>query len=218
MATQVSASGNSASGSLRERRLTRRGADTRERILEATVTCIVRRGFAAMTVENVMAESGISRGSVLHQFPNRIALAEATFRRTLETVIRDGRRLALAIDDPFERLAGYSQIVWDSHSTPDGLALSEILQAARWDRELAAAIEPVTRLAEQEVAVELTELAVRAGISEPEAMIARGWLLVASARGLILEGGLHADRPVILAAVAEMQRSHRRFCERMRRI
>ena len=200
----------------RERRLTRRGADTRARILDATITCIVRSGFAAMTVENVMAESGISRGSVLHQFPNRIALAEAAFRRTLEAVIRYGRRRALTNADPFERLAGYSDIVWEGHSSPDGLALTEILQAARWDRELAAAVEPITRAAETEVAAELVELAQRAGIAEPEVMIARGWLLVASARGLIIESGLHLDRPVIVAAVEEMKRSHRSFCEQMR--
>ena len=61
----------------RPRRLTKRGIDTRERILDATIKCIVRVGFTATTIEHVMLEAGLSRGSVLHQFPNRVALMVA---------------------------------------------------------------------------------------------------------------------------------------------
>jgi AcrR family transcriptional regulator len=199
----------------RTRRLTRRGADTRDKILEATISCLERSGFAAMTVENVMAEAGISRGSVLHQFPNRIALAINTAERAMQTVVDEARARAMRIEDPFARLADYAQIVWDTHSMREGLALTEILQAARWDSELAAGIRPFTQKAEDEVAVELVELARAAGLAEPGIMIARGWLLVASARGLIIESRLGYHRPMIAEAVEEMKRSHRRFCEAM---
>lgn len=197
----------------RDRRLTRRGADTREKILQATIACIVRSGFAAMTFENVMAEASISRGSVLHQFPNRVALAIATMARSMEVVVAEARRMSALIEDPFSRLADYAQIVWDTHSMPEGLALTEILQAARWDEELAAGIRPFTQQSEDEVAVELAELAEAAGFADPQVMVARGWLLVASARGLIIESRLGYERPIIAEAVEEMKRSHRRYCE-----
>ena len=71
----------------RARRLTRRGADAREKILDATIKCIVRAGFTATTVEHVMAEAGLSRGSVLHQFPNRVTLMVATAERAMRRVI-----------------------------------------------------------------------------------------------------------------------------------
>ena len=197
----------------RDRRLTRRGADTREKILQATVACIVRSGFSAMTFENVMAEAGISRGSVLHQFPNRVALTIATMARSMEVVVSEARRMSALIHDPFTRLADYAQIVWDTHSLPEGLALTEILQAARWDEELAAGIRPFTQKSEDEVAVELAQLARAAGFPYPQVMVARGWLLVASARGLIIESRLGYERPMIAEAVEEMKRSHRRYCE-----
>lgn len=197
----------------RDRRLTRRGADTREKILQATVACIVRSGFAAMTFENVMAEAGISRGSILHQFPNRVALAIATMARSMEVVVGEARRMSALIEDPFTRLVDYPQIVWDTHSLPEGLALTEILQAARWDEELADGIRPFTQKSEDEVAVELAGLARAAGFPDPQVMVARGWLLVASARGLIIESRLGYERPMIAEAVAEMKRSHRRYCE-----
>ncbi len=197
----------------RDRKLTRRGADTREKILQATVACIVRSGFAAMTVENVMHEAGISRGSVLHQFPNRVALAIATVARSMQVVMAEARVQAGKIADPFSRLADYPQVVWDTHSLPEGLALTEILQAARWDMELAAGIRPITQRAEDEVALELVALARAAGFPDPQLMVARGWLLVASARGLIIESRLGYERPIIAQAVEEMKQSHRRFCE-----
>jgi AcrR family transcriptional regulator len=175
------------------RRLTDKGAATRERILAATVERIVESGFAAMTIESVMAKAGLSRGSVLHQFPTRLDLAIATAQRTMRAVMDAARERANAIDDPFERLAGYAQIVWDTHSTPEGLALTDILNAARWDTELLAAIQPVAAQVESE--------------------IARGWLLVSSARGLIIEHRLGSNRHVINAAIEEMKLSHRRYCE-----
>ena len=113
------------------RRLTDKGAATRERILAATVERIVESGFAAMTIESVMAKAGLSRGSVLHQFPTRLDLAIATAQRTMRAVMDAARERANAIDDPFERLAGYAQIVWDTHSTPEGLALTDILNLSR---------------------------------------------------------------------------------------
>ncbi|KAK0330919.1 hypothetical protein LTR94_030941, partial [Friedmanniomyces endolithicus] len=195
------------------RRMTDKGAATRERILAATVERIVESGFAAMTIESVMAKAGLSRGSVLHQFPTRLDLAIATAQRTMRAVMDAARERANAIDDPFERLAGYAQIVWDTHSTPEGLALTDILNAARWDTELLAAIQPVAAQVEAEIAEELRALATAGGLAEPEAMVAHGWLLVSSARGLIIEHRLGSNRHVINAAIEEMKLSHRRYCE-----
>ncbi len=195
------------------RRLTDKGAATRERILAATVDRIVESGFAAMTIESVMARAGLSRGSVLHQFPTRLDLAIATAERTMRAVMDAARTRAHAVDDPFERLAGYADIVWDTHSTPEGLALTDILHAARWDGELLAAIQPVAAQVEAEIAGELRLLAAAGGLVEPEAMVARGWLLVASARGLIIEHRLGSNRHVVNAAIEEKKLSHRRYCE-----
>ncbi|MEH3048185.1 TetR/AcrR family transcriptional regulator [Sphingomonas adhaesiva] len=195
------------------RRLTDKGAATRERILAATVERIVESGFAAMTIESVMAKAGLSRGSVLHQFPTRLDLAIATADRTMHAVIEAAREQASRIADPFERLAGYAQIVWDTHAMPEGLALTDILQAARWDTELLAAIQPVAAQVEAEVARELLALATAGGLADPESMVARGWLLVSSARGLIIEYRLGSNRTVINAAIEEMKQSHRRYCE-----
>ena len=196
----------------RARRLTARGAEARERILDATIRCIVRSGFTATTIEHVMAEAGLSRGSVLHQFPNRVALMIATAERAMRRVMDSARVMAEAIEDPFERLSDYGRISWESHSAPEGLALTDILLAARWDAELIAGLQPVASQVEQEIHDEFIKLASEAGFDDAEALVPHGWLLIASVRGLIIEHSLGYERPMIVAAIDRMMERHRRFC------
>lgn len=196
----------------RARRLTRRGVDAREKILDATIKCIVRAGFTATTIEHVMVEAGLSRGSVLHQFPNRIALMAATAERAMRRVMDSAGVMAAAIDDPFERLSDYARISWEAHSQPEGLALTDILLAARWDSELIAGLQPVASQVEQEIHDEFIKLASEAGFDDAEALVPHGWLLIASVRGLIIEHSLGYERPMIVAAIDRMKERHRRFC------
>lgn len=197
----------------RARRLTRRGADAREKILDATIKCIVRAGFTATTIEHVMAEAALSRGSVLHQFPNRVTLMVAAAERAMHRVMDAAREMSGAIDDPFERLADYARISWEAHSLPEGLALTDILLAARWDAELTAGLQPVAAQVEQDIHDEFIKLASEAGFADAEALIPHGWLLIASVRGLIIEHSINPSRPMILAAIDRMMERHRRFCD-----
>jgi AcrR family transcriptional regulator len=203
-------------GRMRPRKLTRRGADVRNRIISAMITCVVRSGFEATTVEHVMAEAALSRGSVLHQFPTRLELTVATAEATMRAVMADAQERSAAIQDPFERLARYPTIMWETHIADHGLALTDILLAARWDIELAHALLPVTSGIELQINQTLLALANSAGLADPSAFVAHGWLLLASTRGLIIEYKLDPTRPMILAAIDVLQVEHRRLCERLR--
>ena len=44
-------------------------AEPRERVLEATYTCVARFGMGKTTVEDVVKESGVSRASIYRLFP-----------------------------------------------------------------------------------------------------------------------------------------------------
>lgn len=197
------------------RRLTRRGIDARHKIVTGMVACIGRLGFAATTVEHVMAETGLSRGSILHQFRNRMELAVATAEYTMEFAIAETRKRATAIADPLERIADYPRIMWETQSQIEGVALTDILLATRWDKELATAIQPITQRIESEVDSELTRLASQAGFSDPAGFVPHGWLLLASIRGLVVEMSFSRSRPLILAAAETLQREHRALCARL---
>lgn len=199
----------------RLRKLTRRGIVARDRIVRAMIACIVRAGFEATTVEHVMAEAGLSRGSLLHQFPTRLELTVATAEHAMRTVMADAHQRVQAIATPLERLVQYPGVMWETQIGDCGLALTDILLAARWDKQLATAMLPVTSRIELQVSAELLELAQNAGLPDPAAYVPHGWLLLASTRGLLIEYKLDPSRPIILDAMQALQDEHRLLCERL---
>ena len=200
---------------LRPRKLTRRGIDARDRIVRAMIACIVRAGFEATTIEHVMAEAGVSRGSLLHQFPTRLELTVATAEHTMRTVMADADQRVREIPSPLERLVQYPAVMWETQTSDAGLALTDILLAARWDKALAEALLPVTSEIELQVSDELLALAQNAGLPDPSAYVPHGWLLLASTRGLIIEYKLDPSRPMILTAMQALHDDHRLLCERL---
>lgn len=202
-------------GRLRPRKLTRRGIDARDRIVRAMIACVVRAGFEATTVEHVMAEAGLSRGSLLHQFPTRLELTVATAEHAMRTVMADANQRVGKIKSPIDRLVQYPTVMWETQSSDCGLALTDILLAARWDKNLAEALRPVTSKIELQVSEELLQLAQNAGLPDPAAFVPHGWLLLASTRGLIIEYRLDPSRSMILTAIKALQEEHRLLCERL---
>jgi TetR/AcrR family transcriptional regulator, transcriptional repressor for nem operon len=59
----------------------RDGTQTRERILDGAEQLILDQGFAATSVDAVLAESGASKGAFFHHFPSKNHLARALVAR-----------------------------------------------------------------------------------------------------------------------------------------
>lgn len=55
----------------------RNPAETRQRLIGATVQLILKQGFAATTVDQICAESGLTKGSFFHHFENKEAIGKA---------------------------------------------------------------------------------------------------------------------------------------------
>jgi TetR/AcrR family transcriptional regulator, transcriptional repressor for nem operon len=76
------------------RRLTARGAATRERILRTAADIIRARGVAATTFEEVCAASGSSKSQMYQHFPDKDALVRAVIElRAQEVMAREQLRL-----------------------------------------------------------------------------------------------------------------------------
>ena len=52
-------------------------AETRQRLVGATVGLILKQGFAATTVDQICAEAGLTKGSFFHHFETKEALGKA---------------------------------------------------------------------------------------------------------------------------------------------
>src|SRR6187402_213359 len=55
----------------------RNPAETREKLVTATVGLILKQGFAATTVDQICAEAGLTKGSFFHHFDSKEALGKA---------------------------------------------------------------------------------------------------------------------------------------------
>ena len=80
-----------------------RTAHSRELILDATIECLLREGYAATTTVRVQAMAGVTRGRLLHHFPSKQDLLTAAVARLGEQ--RLNRRLE-AEHDEFDRMLG----------------------------------------------------------------------------------------------------------------
>jgi AcrR family transcriptional regulator len=81
-----------------------RGQATRARIIEVATRLFATHGYDGTSIEMVLAESGVSRGSLYHHFPGKDALfhavleaAGARFGAEMEAAVRDAA-------DPVEML------------------------------------------------------------------------------------------------------------------
>ena len=75
-----------------------RASAQRERILDAALTCFAREGFHAATMQDIVAESGLSPGAIYGYFKGKteVVMAIASERHAME---RQRMREALAAAD-----------------------------------------------------------------------------------------------------------------------
>ena len=69
------------------RRLTRRGRQTRQRIVTAAAELMFDRGVAETTLEDIRAAAGVSGSQVYHYFEDKQALVRAVIDHQAETVL-----------------------------------------------------------------------------------------------------------------------------------
>jgi AcrR family transcriptional regulator len=127
-----------------------RGLQSRSRILDAAVTCLLRDGYARTSTMSIQAEAGMSRGRMLHQFPSKeellVAAAHHIFAAQLEAPVPGPLTSRIAeASGSGERIAVVVDCLWASFQEPSFWAATELWVAARTEPALAEAIRPAER-------------------------------------------------------------------------
>jgi len=130
----------------RPRRLTQeqRSAETRERLLDATIQSLLEFGYAGTTTTRVCEIAGLSRGAHIHHFRTRAELLTSALehlaRRRLEDFGEKAKRNGMrgSFDARLD-------LVWESFSDPLFIAALELWVAARTDRDLYEHLLPLER-------------------------------------------------------------------------
>jgi AcrR family transcriptional regulator len=134
-----------------------RSRATQQRLLDATVDCLIEHGWSGATTTAVAERAGVSRGAQLHHYPTRQALVLAAVVHLAERRAADIRAEAAALDDdPDTRLDRLVDLLATAFTGPLFVAALEVWVAARTDAELRDALIPL----EARVGREMHRLAV----------------------------------------------------------
>nr|WP_310523546.1 TetR/AcrR family transcriptional regulator [Polymorphobacter sp.] len=117
-----------------------KSAETKKRLIEGAIRCIVKFGYSKTTTPRVAAEAGLSRGAMLHHFENGDALMRAVIAELHEKRLRAIRRTGDIVGHDVHAIV---RTYWDQLSRPTFTAFHELSLAARTDKGLARILEPL---------------------------------------------------------------------------
>lgn len=127
-------------GMSRRRTQAERREATRGALLDATLECLVERGYAGTTTTEVCARAGVSQGALFRHYPTKAHLLAAAIERLygrLFDLYKEGLAEVAAADD---RVAAGVQLLWETFRRPDLLAALELYVAARTEPDLRSAL------------------------------------------------------------------------------
>lgn len=117
-----------------------RTAETRRALVDAAIRVIHRIGYGGATTALIAEEAGVSRGAILHHFGTRAVLMAEVIRDVFEKERAEYARLD-AEAHLGHKASDWPSMLWSVLSQPSGLAVLEILQAARSDAELSQRVK-----------------------------------------------------------------------------
>jgi len=127
---------NTGAGGERPRRTQEmRSAETRTRLLDATVDCLVELGYGGTSTPVVCERAGLSRGALLHHFPTKHELVTSAIAHLAKRRGEEMRADAKAIGGK-PSTDELLDMVWAGFSGPLFYAALELWVAARTDPEL----------------------------------------------------------------------------------
>lgn len=130
----------------------------RQRLLEATVECLVERGWSGTSTTLVSERAGVSRGAQLHHFPTKGDLVLAAVEHLSAVRGQELREAAARLPGGRRRTRAVVDMLAEHFTSPVFAAALELWVAARTDATLRAALVPL----EQRVGREAHQIAVEA--------------------------------------------------------
>jgi AcrR family transcriptional regulator len=161
-----------------------RSSATREKTIEATISCLVERGFHGVTITAVAERAGVSRGAVSHQYPDKTRLVVDAVDEIKRRRLDEMRAVLNAIPPGRRRIELGLDEMWRVFKGPIYLAALEVYVGARTDPEL----HPRVLQLEFDVDEAIRELvrAMTGPTTDPEQAELRADVVINTLRGLAL--------------------------------
>lgn len=117
-----------------------RTAETTGAILDATIHLLAERGWAATSTTEVARLAGVSRGALLHHYPNRAELVGAAIEELYARLVREFEERLAELPDDAARADRALEMLWAVFQGPAFVATIEVGVAARHDPVLGPAL------------------------------------------------------------------------------
>jgi AcrR family transcriptional regulator len=113
-----------------------RSATTQARLLDATIECLIERGWAGTSTTEIVRRAGVSRGAQVHHFPAKEDLVLAAVEHLLDRRIREFKATFADLPAAQRSPAAAMRLMFDRcfHATFEPWL--ELAVAARTDPEL----------------------------------------------------------------------------------
>jgi AcrR family transcriptional regulator len=116
-----------------------KSAMTRDRILDAAISCFINLGYTNVTTAKVASTAGVSRGAMLHHFPSKTELIQAAVEylhgKLLDDYTQRVNAIPKAKKGKAHRRAGLDAY-WEYLTGDLAVAYHELCVAGRTDPEL----------------------------------------------------------------------------------
>ena len=120
---------------------------TRHRILDAATDLLIADGYSSLTAQSVQTAAGVSRGALLHHFPN---MQELTAALVSNIVVRNEAAVRVAMsrqDSSVDTIENSISALYSALTQPPFQAELELWSAARTDPVLAEVLRESERIA-----------------------------------------------------------------------
>jgi AcrR family transcriptional regulator len=115
-------------------------AETRRRLLDAAILCLVDRGYANTTTSEVAERAGLSRGAQLYHFPRKEELLINAVEHLFELMFTDMKEKVGRLNNVNDRRALAIDLLWEIANGPFATAWIELIVASRTDSYLRGAL------------------------------------------------------------------------------
>jgi len=115
-------------------------AETRRRLLDSAILCLIDRGYASTTTSEVAERAGLSRGAQLYHFPCKEELLTNAVEHLFQLMFAETKEKVGRLNDVNDRRAMAIDLLWEIANGPLALAWIELVVASRTDSYLRSAL------------------------------------------------------------------------------
>lgn len=174
----------------------------RDILLASTIKLVALHGYAATTTQAVIDDAGVSRGSLLHQFPTRDLLMVATAEEAMNRMLAAVEAGMTRHSDLLKGLMDFPNVLWRVQTDIPARAFTEIQLASRWDPVLEEGLRHAMASVSELTTGKVRIVAEQYAIHDLPGLLNEIYLLISATQGLAIGRDLIDDKALTAASLS----------------